>query len=114
MDIGLTRQLCATGAALLLAASAVACGADSVSYIELNERLLDTRPAIAALGASGKLARLVAGDDEDEGPETSGDEFGPAVQDDGEAIPLAADFGEDLVPADAEAEGSDQDARDRA
>jgi segregation and condensation protein B len=76
--------------------------------------LLDTRPAIAALGASGKLARLVAGDDEDEGPETSGDEFVPAVQDDGEAIPLAADFGEDLVPADAEAEGSDQDARDRA
>jgi hypothetical protein len=56
----------------------------------------------------------VAGDDEDEGPETSGDEFVPAVQDDGEAIPLAADFGEDLVPADAEAEGSDQDARDRA
>jgi segregation and condensation protein B len=76
--------------------------------------LLDTRPAIAALGASGKLARLVAGDDEDKDQETSGDEPAPGIEDDGEAIPLAADFGEDLLPADAESENSDQDARDHA
>ncbi len=76
--------------------------------------LLDTRPAIAALGASGKLARLVAGDDDDEDHEGSGDGPEPGIQDDGDAIPLAADFGEDLVPTDAESEESDQDARDRA
>jgi segregation and condensation protein B len=76
--------------------------------------LLDTRPAIAALGAGGKLARLVAEDAEGEDQETSGDEHASETQDDGEAFPLAADFGEDLVPADGEAESSDQDARDHA
>jgi segregation and condensation protein B len=58
--------------------------------------LLDTRPAIAALSAGGKLARFAA---EAEGEEEN-DETEETAEEDAEPLPLSPDFGEDLVPAD--------------
>jgi hypothetical protein len=46
MYVDLTRQLSVTGGALLLLAVA-ACGVDEESYVELNERLLETLPEMA-------------------------------------------------------------------
>ncbi len=90
--------------------------------------LLDTRPAIAALSASGRLSELAAsgdgggagggagggeggsggepsdeadGDTEDE----TGDQFGDEA-----ATPLAADFGEELVPEDEAQNAAAEDA----
>ncbi len=90
--------------------------------------LLDTRPAIAALSASGRLSELAAsgdgggagggagggeggsggepsdeadGDTEDE----TGDQFGDEA-----AAPLAADFGEELVPEDEAQNAAAEDA----
>ena len=53
--------------------------------------LLDTRPAIAALGASGKLSQFAA---EEEDAEADDED----VEAD-EALPLSPEFGEDLLPA---------------
>ena len=60
--------------------------------------LLDTRPAIAALNASGRLAEFAAeGADGEAGGETDEE----AGEESGEEAPLlAADFGEELVPDD--------------
>jgi len=72
--------------------------------------LLDTRPAIAALGASGKLAKLAG-----EGEEANEDEAGERDEEAGaedDAPPLAADFGEDLVPPEADDASADEAVRD--
>jgi len=65
--------------------------------------LLDTRPAIAALNASGRLAEYASGagtDVESDAETDSADEGSDETDgDDGEEAPLlAADFGEELVP----------------
>ncbi len=74
--------------------------------------LLDTRPAIAALNASGRLSELAADGEGGSGGEPSdeadsdfegeiggdsGDEFMAEIEDEA-AVPLASDFGEELVP----------------
>ncbi len=61
--------------------------------------LLDTRPAIAALSASGRLAELAAGEEGATEAAEAGEELGDDPLDLPEA-PLASDFGEDLVPDD--------------
>ncbi len=74
--------------------------------------LLDTRPAIAALNASGRLSELAAsGEGGGDGGGTDSDDGEPSDEADGDtedetegeieekaATPLAADFGEELVP----------------
>jgi len=60
--------------------------------------LLDTRPAIAALSASGRLAEFAAEEDGDGGPEGA---LAGEIED--EAM-LAPDFGDDLLSDDDEAE----------
>ncbi len=90
--------------------------------------LLDTRPAIAALGASGKLAQLAAeseegGTDADaedgedaleegegavvtdlnaDGPDGESEDEAAETAEEGTETPLEADFGEDLLPEEAE------------
>ncbi len=70
--------------------------------------LLDTRPAIAALSASGRLSELAAsgegaGIDSDDGEPSDEADGDTEDETEGEieekaATPLAADFGEELVP----------------
>jgi segregation and condensation protein B len=97
--------------------------------------LLDTRPAIAALNASGRLSELAAsgeggeggddgaGADSDDGEPSdevdsdsegeiegdSGDEFMAEIEDEA-AVPLASDFGEELVPEDEAQNAATEDA----
>jgi segregation and condensation protein B len=70
--------------------------------------LLDTRPAIAALSASGRLADFAAEDDGDGGPEG---EITGETEDEADEMEqaLAADFGDDLL-SDDEAEDGAEDA----
>jgi len=76
--------------------------------------LLDTRPAIAALNASGRLAEFAAeggdsGEESDEASDEAGEESGE------EAPLLAADFGEELVPEEAaQAEADQSEAAEEA
>lgn len=94
--------------------------------------LLDTRPAIAALNASGRLAELAAdgdgsGDGDGDGSGTDSDDGGPSGEAAGEsedetgheimadiedeaAVPLASDFGEELVPEDEAQNAATEDA----
>ena len=80
--------------------------------------LLDTRPAIAALNASGRLSEFAAsgdgdGTDSDEAEGDSEDEAGHEIMaeiEDEAAAPLAADFGEELVPDDEAQNAATEDA----
>ena len=87
--------------------------------------LLDTRPAIAALNASGRLAEFAADGAEgaggNEGDEADEGEAGEATDEEtGEEPPLlAADFGEELVPdeaaqAEAAADAATEETEDAA
>ena len=90
--------------------------------------LLDTRPAIAALNASGRLFELAAsgegageggGTDSDDGEpsdEADSDSAGEIGGDSGDefrdeaAVPLASDFGEELMPEDEAQNAATEDA----
>ncbi len=90
--------------------------------------LLDTRPAIAALSASGRLSELAAsgddgGTDSDDGEssdEADSDSEGDSADENGHqllaeiedeaAVPLASDFGEELVPEDEAQNAATEDA----
>ncbi len=61
--------------------------------------LLDTRPAIAALNASGRLSELAA-EEAGASEEAEGEPETEESLEDLSSAPLAADFGEDLVPDD--------------
>jgi segregation and condensation protein B len=78
--------------------------------------LLDTRPAIAALSASGRLSNFAAdgegggepsdeAESESETPDDIGDDLGDET-----AVPLASDFGEELVPEDEAQTAATEDA----
>lgn len=67
--------------------------------------LLDTRPAIAALGAGGNLAGLAADDADAEGPDDA------AEGGEEENLP-PPDCGEDLVPSDGEQDHTGEGRRD--
>jgi segregation and condensation protein B len=78
--------------------------------------LLDTRPAIAALNASGRLSELAAdgeggsgGEPSDEADSDSEEEIGDEIEDEA-AVPLASDFGEELVPEDEAQNAATEDA----
>jgi segregation and condensation protein B len=82
--------------------------------------LLDTRPAIAALNASGRLSELAAEGEGGSGGEPSdeaegdidddaGDEIMADIEDEA-AAPLASDFGEELVPEDEAQNAATEDA----
>jgi len=74
--------------------------------------LLDTRPAIAALSASGRLAEFSDGEKGGGEVEESGgtdDEAEDGAEDEA-AEPLEADFGDELVPEDEPQEAAGDDA----
>jgi len=82
--------------------------------------LLDTRPAIAALSASGRLSNFAAdgegggepsdeAESESETPDDIGDDLGGDLGDE-TAVPLASDFGEELVPEDEAQTAATEDA----
>jgi segregation and condensation protein B len=78
--------------------------------------LLDTRPAIAALNASGRLSELAAEGEGGSGGEPSDEAEGDVDDDagdeigDGAVVPLASDFGEELVPEDEAQNAATEDA----
>jgi segregation and condensation protein B len=78
--------------------------------------LLDTRPAIAALSASGRLAEFSEGEEgggeaeENGGPDNGTGEGAEDRADDEAEEPLAADFGDELVPEDDSDEAAGEDA----
>jgi segregation and condensation protein B len=79
--------------------------------------LLDTRPAIAALNASGRLSECANEDDRGDGApggETDDDAEDAEDAEDEMTEPLAADFGDELIPEDEAADKAQEGAREDA